>query len=129
MALSPPDSWVRHGGIFYLGENKELTMFFTLEQKKRFTNCPRCGLTNTFLSSFSNARYCVKCHQLYDRTDGTRLRKQLRTLLKEKDVKLHEFELIFSEYQDYFYKKIDVAYGLFNPSNADIASGKLIQLS
>ena len=21
LALSPPDSWVRHGGIFYLGEN------------------------------------------------------------------------------------------------------------
>ena len=101
-------------------------MFFTLEQKKRFTNCPRCGLTNTFLSTFNNARYCVKCHQLYDRTDGTRLRKQLMTFLKEKDVELQEFELIFSEYQDLFYKK---TCGLFNPSNADVAHGRLIHLT
>jgi len=86
-------------------------MSFTLEQKlqPRFTNCPRCGLTDTFLSTFSNARYCVNCNQLYDRTDGTRLRKQLMTCLKEKDFSLQEFELIFSEYQDLFYKKIDAA--------------------
>ena len=103
-------------------------MSFTLEQKlqPRFTNCPRCGLTDTFLSTFSNARYCVNCHQLYDRTDGTRLRKQLMTCLKEKDFSLQEFELIFSEYQDLFYKK---TCGMFNPSNADIARGKLIQLT
>ena len=103
-------------------------MSFTLEQKlqPRFTNCPRCGLTDTFLSTFSNARYCVNCHQLYDRTDGTRLRKQLMTCMKEKDFSLQEFELIFSGYQDLFYKK---SCGLFNPSNADIASGKLIQLT
>ena len=106
-------------------------MSFTLEQKlqPRFTNCPRCGLTDTFLSTFSNARYCVNCHQLYDRTDGTRLRKQLMTCLKEKDFSLQEFELIFSEYQDLFYKKIDVACGLFNPSNADVARGRLIHLT
>ena len=104
-------------------------MFFTLEQKKRFTNCPSCGLTNTFLSTFNNARYCVNCHQLYDRTDGTRLRKQLMTCLKEKDFSLQEFELIFSEYQDLFYKKIDVACELFNPSNADVAHGRLIHLN
>ena len=101
-------------------------MFFTLEQKPRFTNCPRCGITDTFLSTFSNARYCVNCHQLYDRTDGTRLRKQLMTFLKEKDFNMQEFELIFSEYQDLFYKKSS---GLFNPSNADITKGKLIQLT
>ena len=103
-------------------------MSFTLEQKlqPRFTNCPRCGLTDTFLSTFSNARYCVNCHQLYDRTDRTRLRKQLMTCLKEKDFSLQEFELIFSEYQDLFYKK---SCGLFNPSNADITRGKLIQLT
>ena len=106
-------------------------MSFTLEQKlrPRFTNCPRCGLTDTFLSTFSNARYCVNCHQLYDRTDGTRLRKQLMTCLKEKDFSLQEFELIFSEYQDLFYKKIDVACELFNPSNADVAHGRLIHLN
>ena len=103
-------------------------MSFTLEQKlqPRFTNCPRCGLTDTFLSTFSNARYCVNCNQLYDKTDGTRLRKQLMTCMKEKDFSLQEFELIFSGYQDLFYKK---SCGLFNPSNADIASGKLIQLT
>ena len=104
-------------------------MFFTLEQEHLGSNCPRCGLTDTFLSTFSNARYCVNCHQLYDRTDGTRLRKQLMTCLKEKDFSLQEFELIFSEYQDLFYKKIDVACGLFNPSNADVAHGRLIHLT
>jgi len=105
-------------------------MFFTLvDTKPRFTNCPHCGLTDTFLSTFSNARYCVNCHQLYDRTDGTRLRKQLMRWLKDKDFSLQEFELIFSEYQDLFYKKIDVACELFNPSNADVAHGRLIHLN
>ena len=51
-------------------------MFFTLEQEHLGSNCPRCGLTDTFLSTFSNARYCVNCHQLYDRTDEARLREQ-----------------------------------------------------
>ena len=106
-------------------------MSFTLEQKlqPRFTNCPRCGLTDTFLSTFSNARYCVNCHQLYDRTDGTRLRKQLKTCLDYKDLSLQEFELIFREYQNTFYKKIDDTCELFNPSNADVARGRLIHLN
>jgi transposase-like protein len=51
-------------------------MFFTLEQKPRFTNCPRCQSTDTFLSVYNNARYCVDCHKLYDRTDEARLREQ-----------------------------------------------------
>jgi len=51
-------------------------MFFTLEQKPRFTNCPHCESTDTFLSAFNNARYCVNCHKLYDRTDEARLREQ-----------------------------------------------------
>ena len=53
-------------------------MFFTLEQKPRFTNCPYCESTDTFLSAFNNAsaRYCVNCHKLYDRTDESRLREQ-----------------------------------------------------
>ena len=103
-------------------------MFFTLEQKlqPRFTNCTRCGLTDTYLSTFSNARYCVNCKQLYDKTDGTRLRKQLMTFLKEQDVEPQEFEVIFSEYQDRFYKK---TCGLFNPSNSDVAHGQLIHLT
>ena len=103
-------------------------MFFTLEQKlqPRFTNCPRCGLTDTFLSTFSNARYCVNCNQLYDKTDGTRIRKKLMTCFKEKDFSLKEFELIFREYQDRFYKK---TCGMFNPSNADVARGRLIHLN
>ena len=101
-------------------------MFFTLEQKPKFSNCPRCESTNTFLSAFSNKSYCVNCRKLYDKIDGARLRKQLMTFLKEKDVELQEFESIFSEYQDLFYKK---TCGLFNPSNADIARGKLIQLT
>ena len=74
-------------------------MFFTLEQEHEGSNCPRCGLTDTFLSTFSSARYCVNCHQLYDRTDGTRLRKQLKTCLDYRDLSLPEFELIFREYQ------------------------------
>ena len=101
-------------------------MLSKLESKPKHSNCPRCGLTDTFLSTFSNSRYCVNCNQLYDKTDGTRLRKQLMTCMKEKDFSLQEFELIFSGYQDLFYKK---SCGLFNPSNADIASGKLIQLT
>ena len=101
-------------------------MFFTVETKPRFTNCPRCESTNTFLSVYNRARYCVNCNQLYDKTDGTRLRKQLMTFLKEKDVELQEFELIFSEYQDLFYKK---TCGLFNPSNSDVAHGRLIHLT
>ena len=105
---------------------KELTMFSTLETEPKFTTCPRCESTNTFLSVFSDKSYCVSCRKMYDKIDGSRIRKQLRTLLKEKDVELQEFELIFSEYQDLFYKKSS---GLFNPSNAEIARGKLIQLT
>ena len=101
-------------------------MFFTVETEPRFTNCPSCESTNTFLSAFSNKSYCVNCRKLYDKTDGARLRKQLMTFLKEEDVELKEFESIFSEYQDFFYKK---TCGMFNPSNADIARGKSIQLT
>ena len=101
-------------------------MFSTVEAEPKFTNCPRCESTNTFLSTFSDKSYCVSCRKLYDKVDGACIRKQLRTLLKEKDVELQEFELIFSEYQDLFYKKSS---GLFNPSNAEIARGKLIQLT
>ena len=104
-------------------------MFFTLEQKPKFSNCPCCESTNKFLSTFSNASYCVNCRKLYDWTDLTCLRKQLMTSFKEKDIGLQEFELIFNEYQDRFYKKIDVACGLFNPSNADVAHGRLIHLT
>ena len=103
-------------------------MFITEEIKPRFTNCPRCESTNTFLSAFSDKSYCVNCRKLYDKIDGSLLRKQLKALLKEKYVELQEFELIFREYQDLFYKKIDVACGLFNPSNSDIAHGRLIHL-
>ena len=101
-------------------------MFSTLESETKYTNCPRCESTNTFLSVFSDKSYCTNCRKLYDKIDGARIRKQLRTLLQEKDVELQEFELIFSEYQDLFYKKSS---GLFNPSNAEIARGKLIQLA
>jgi len=46
-----------------------------------------------------------------------------------RDLSFPEFELIFREYQDLFYKKIDVACELFNPSNADVARGRLIHLN
>ena len=101
-------------------------MTFESDQKPKFINCPGCESTNTFLSAFSNKSYCVNCRKLYDKTDDTRLRKQLLTSLKEKDFNMQEFELIFSEYQAFFYKK---TCGMFNPSNADIARGKLIQLT
>ena len=51
-------------------------MFFTSNQKPRFTNCPHCESTDTFLSAFNNARYCVDCHKLYGRTDEARVREQ-----------------------------------------------------
>ena len=51
-------------------------MFFTLESKPRFTNCPHCESTNTFLSVYNKKRFCVDCHKLYDRTDEARLREQ-----------------------------------------------------
>ena len=101
-------------------------MSFRVETEPRFTNCPRCESTNTFLSAFSDKSYCVNCRKLYDKTDGARIRKQLMTLFEEKDFNMQEFELIISEYQDLFYKKSS---GLFNPSNADMAMGKLIQLT
>ena len=105
---------------------KDLIMSFTEETEPKFTNCPRCDSTNKFLSAFSDKSYCVNCRKLYDKIDGSLIRKQLKILLKEKYVELQEFELIFSEYQDLFYKKSS---GLFNPSNADITKGKLIQLT
>ena len=101
-------------------------MFSIEETEPKFTNCPRCESTNKLLSTFSDKSYCVSCRKMYEKIDGARIRKQLRMLLKEKDVGLQEFELIFSEYQDLFYKN---SRGLFNPSNADIARGKLIQLN
>ncbi len=101
-------------------------MFFTLEQKPKFSNCPRCESTNTFLSAFSDKSYCVNCRKLYDKIDGALMRQQLKRFLNNKDVELQEFELIFSEYQDLFYKK---TCGLFNPSNSDVAHGRLIQLT
>jgi hypothetical protein len=101
-------------------------MFFTVETEPKFTNCPRCESTNTFLSAFSDKSYCVNCRKLYGKIDEARIRKQLIKLLKGKDVERQEFELIFSEYQDLFYKKSS---GLFNPSQEDIARGKLIQLA
>ena len=70
-------------------------MFFAStpnKNKPRFTNCPHCESTDTFLSAFNNARYCVSCHKLYDRTDEARLREQ----------------------------KMDVACGLYKPSNANV---------
>ena len=76
-------------------------MFFELDQKPRFANCPHCESTDTFLSIYNNARYCVSCHKLYGRTDEARLREQ----------------------------KMDVACGLFNPSNAAIAQGRLIHIN
>jgi hypothetical protein len=101
-------------------------MFFTEKIEPKFTNCPSCESTNTFLSAFSDKSYCSNCRKLYDKIDGSAIRKQLKLLLKEKYVELQEFELIFSEYQDLFYKKSS---GLFDPSNEDITKGKLIQLT
>ena len=46
------------------------------ESKPRFTNCPRCESTNTFLSVYNRARYCVNCQELYNRADEFRLREQ-----------------------------------------------------
>ena len=76
----------------WLIKSKDLIMFFKAETKPRFRNCPRCESTDTFLSAFMKKRFCVNCRKLYDKTDETRLRKQ----------------------------KMDVAYGLYNPSNVNV---------
>ena len=76
-------------------------MFFKLDQKPRFTNCPHCTSTDTFLSIYKDSRYCVNCHKLYDRTDEDSVREQ----------------------------KMDVACGLFNGSNTDVARGRLVHLN
>jgi len=104
-------------------------MYCKVVTKPKSTNCPSCESPNDFLSEFNNKSYCVNCRKLYDRADGTHLRKQLNISLKDKDFNMQEFELIFSEYQDLFYKNINVACGMFNPSNSDIAHGRLIQLT
>ena len=51
-------------------------MFFTLESKPRNTNCPHCQSTDTFLSIYNDARYCVNCNKKYDRADEVRLREK-----------------------------------------------------
>jgi len=79
----------------------ELTMIFKLDQKPRFTNCPHCTSTDTFLSIYKDSRYCVNCHKLYDRTDEDSVREQ----------------------------KMDVACGLFNRSNTDVARGRLVHIN
>ena len=64
-------------------------MFFTVETEPRFTNCPRCESTNTFLSAFNSKSYCVNCRKLYDKMDGALLRNQLKTFLNKKDPDIH----------------------------------------
>ena len=51
-------------------------MFDTLELKPRFTNCPRCQSTNTFLSLYQDARFCVSCNKTYNRADEASFREQ-----------------------------------------------------
>jgi len=51
-------------------------MFFTLESKPRHSNCPYCQSTDTFMSIYTDGRYCLNCNQKYDRADEVRLREQ-----------------------------------------------------
>ncbi len=51
-------------------------MLFTLESKPKHSNCPRCQSTDTFLSIYNDARYCVNCNKKYDRVDEVRFREQ-----------------------------------------------------
>ena len=76
-------------------------MLFKLESKPKHSNCPRCQSTDTFLSIYNDSRYCVNCHKLYDRTNEDSVREQ----------------------------KMDVACGLFNRSNTDVARGRLVHLN
>ena len=46
------------------------------ELKPRFTNCPRCQSTNTFLFLYKDARFCVSCNKTYNRADEASLREQ-----------------------------------------------------
>ena len=54
-------------------------LFFKLKSTPRNTNCPRCQSTDTFPSMYNDARYCVSCHQRYDRTDEVRLKERKMT--------------------------------------------------
>ena len=51
-------------------------MLFKLESKPKHSNCPRCQSTDTFLSIYNDARYCVNCNKKYDRVDEVRFREQ-----------------------------------------------------
>ena len=51
-------------------------MLVDIAPKPRFINCPRCQSTNTFLSTYNDARFCGDCTKIYDRTDEVRLREQ-----------------------------------------------------
>ncbi len=51
-------------------------MLFKLESKPKHSNCPHCQSTDTFLSMYSDSRYCVNCNKKYDRVDEIRLREQ-----------------------------------------------------
>jgi len=50
-------------------------MFITLN-KPRFIICPRCQSTNTFLSVYKDARFCLSCNKMYNRADEVRLKEQ-----------------------------------------------------
>ena len=51
-------------------------MFLTSESKPKYSNCPHCRSTDTFISMSDDGRSCLNCNQKYDRADEIRLREQ-----------------------------------------------------
>ena len=52
-------------------------MLYKLEPKPKYTNCPRCRSTDTFISIYETGRYCNNCDQMYDASDEAQSREKL----------------------------------------------------
>ena len=52
-------------------------MFYKLEPRPKYVNCPRCRSTDTFTSRYETGRYCNNCDRMYDASDEVRSREKL----------------------------------------------------
>jgi len=57
-------------------------MFYKLEPRPKYANCPHCNSTETFVSLYKERRYCNNCDRTYSQSDEIRL-------AKKEDAKLH----------------------------------------
>ena len=44
-------------------------MFYKLEPRPKYANCPHCLSTDTFISAHKIGRYCNNCDRIYDASD------------------------------------------------------------